>query len=448
MSSQPPQEPALTSPLEEKSPRKEYPSDASNSPESDVEQAKSAPPIPGSDAPDGGTMAWLVVLGAWCTSFCSFGWLNSIGIFQEYYQNQLLSNYSASTISWIPSLQIFFMFAMGPVVGMLYDKYGPRWLVFGGSLLHVFGIMMTSLGTQYYQILLAQGICSAIGVSAIFQPAIATIGGWFNKKRGAAFGILSTGSSLGGVIFPIMVTRLIHQVGFGWAMRICAFLILFLLVIANLTVRSYHKPQPHKITAAQLRKPFTETEFVLLAVGLFCFTYGLFVPINYITLLALNSGMDPSLAEYLIPILNAASLFGRMFAGIMGDRIGKYNIFVVVCYLSGIWILALLIPSISNASLIAFAVLYGFCSGAYVSLIGPLIMAISPMPEIGFRTGIIFFVNSIAGLTTNPINGAILDGSGGWLGIKIFAGVFCLVGTTFTLAARIQRTGWKLWVAF
>lgn len=38
--------------------------------------------------------------------------------------------------------------------------------------MHVFGIMMTSLGTEYYQILLAQGLCSAIGVSAIFQPCM------------------------------------------------------------------------------------------------------------------------------------------------------------------------------------------------------------------------------------------------------------------------------------
>jgi hypothetical protein len=33
--------------------------------------------LPGSDAPDGGVVAWLVILGAWCISFCSFGWLNS-----------------------------------------------------------------------------------------------------------------------------------------------------------------------------------------------------------------------------------------------------------------------------------------------------------------------------------------------------------------------------------
>lgn len=56
------------------------------------------------------------------------------------------------------------------MVGTLFDNYGPRWLVLIGSFLHVFGIMMTSIGTEYYQILLAQGICSAIGASMLFQP--------------------------------------------------------------------------------------------------------------------------------------------------------------------------------------------------------------------------------------------------------------------------------------
>jgi hypothetical protein len=63
-------------------------------------------------------------------------------------------------------------FSQGPFVGALYDNYGPRWLLIGGSFLHVFGIMMTSLGTDYYQILLAQGVCSGLGVSAIFQPCM------------------------------------------------------------------------------------------------------------------------------------------------------------------------------------------------------------------------------------------------------------------------------------
>jgi MFS family permease len=245
-----------------------------------------------------------------------------------------------------------------------------------------------------------------------------------------------------------MVTRLIRQYGFPWAMRICAFLILGLLIIANITVRARHPPNPQKITRAQLLKPLREPEFALLIAGFFCFTYGIYVPINYLPVQALQVGMDTNLVQYLIPILNAASLFGRIFSGIMGDKIGKYNIFIVVCYLTVLWILALWIPDSSNAGLIAFAALFGFCSGAYVSLIAPLVSQISPLPEIGFRTGIVFFISSIGGLTTNPINGAIIDLPNGLRGIKIFAGVFCFVGTTFILAARVHRMGWKVGVIF
>ena len=354
------------------------------------------------------------------------------------------------------------------MVGAVYDHYGPRWLLLVGSFFHVFGIMMTSLGTEYYQILLAQGLCSAIGVSAIFQPgaylkyifspchvggrltalALTCAAGWFNHKRGTAFGILFTGSSVGGIIFPILVSHLIHKVGFGWSMRICAFLILFLLIIANLTVHAYYPPHPHKVTRAELVKPLTEIQFVLIMAGFFLFSYGFFAPINYLPVQALSAGMDPNLAQYLLPILNAGSLFGRLLSGILGDKFGQYNIFIVVCYLSGIWILALWLPDASDAASIAFAVLFGFFSGAYVSLITPLIMQISPMAELGFRTGIVLFLTAIGGLTTNPINGAIVDGSGGWRGLKIFSGVFCLVGTTFILVARIRKTGLKLFIRF
>ncbi|KAF7557994.1 hypothetical protein G7Z17_g280 [Cylindrodendrum hubeiense] len=370
--------------------------------------------FPSHDAPDGGLAAWLVVLGAWCASFCSFGWLNSVGVFQEYYQNTLLSDYSPSTISWIPSLQIFFMMGMGPFVGTIYDHFGPRWLLLIGSLLHIFGIMMASLGTEYYQILLAQGLCSALGTSAIFQLSVSCVTGWFNHRRGAAFGILFTGSSIGGVIFPIMVSTLIREVGYGWTMRICAFLMLLLLVVTNMTVRAYHPPQPHKLTSAQLLKPFKEIDFLFITAGFFCFSYGFFAILNYLPVQAISVGMDPNLVQYLLPILNAASLFGRLFSGFLGDKIGRYNVVIVVCYLTGIWILALWLPDTSDPAIIAFAVLFGFFSGAYVALITPLIMQISPMAEIGFRSGIVLLATAIAGLTTNPINGAIMESAGGW----------------------------------
>ncbi|KAH7075320.1 major facilitator superfamily domain-containing protein [Paraphoma chrysanthemicola] len=407
--------------------------------------------LPSIEAPDGGLAAWLVVFGAWCTSFCSFGWNNSIGTFQEYYQTDLLRQYSPGTISWIPSLQIFFMFAMGPIVGRLYDRYGPRYLIIVGSFLHVFGLMMVSISTEYYQIMLSQGVCSAIGVSLIFQPALNAIAGWFDKKRGMAYGILSTGSSIGGIVFPIMSSRLIPSVGYGWTMRISGFLILFLLILASLTVKSRFPPNRQVIARKQLVAPFYEPEFLALNTGLCLFTFGMFIPINYFVVEATSSGMSPDLAHYLVAIFNAASLFGRLLTGFLADRIGKYNVFSLAAFATGTSTLALWLPSGKNtdAAHVAYSILYGFFSGAYVSLIAGLVAQISPMKEIGFRTGLVFFVNSIGALTTSPIAGAILDReNGGWTGVKVFSGVFCIAGTVFVFATRIYKVGWKFNVFF
>jgi hypothetical protein len=55
-----------------------------NNEKSDIEDGSTTQqpvkPVAGSGAPDGGLTAWLVVLGAWCTSFCSFGWINSMSL--------------------------------------------------------------------------------------------------------------------------------------------------------------------------------------------------------------------------------------------------------------------------------------------------------------------------------------------------------------------------------
>src|SRR5437762_8174565 len=55
--------------------------------------------------PDGGAKAWFTVAGASACLFVSFGWINCIGIFQDYYQTHQLKQYSPSNIAWIPSLQ-------------------------------------------------------------------------------------------------------------------------------------------------------------------------------------------------------------------------------------------------------------------------------------------------------------------------------------------------------
>ena len=77
-------------------------------PSQDVENAEMPPVNPWMDPksfPDGGGKAWLTVAGAAACLFVSFGWVNCVGVFQDYYQTHQLKQYSPSDISWIPSLQ-------------------------------------------------------------------------------------------------------------------------------------------------------------------------------------------------------------------------------------------------------------------------------------------------------------------------------------------------------
>ncbi|KKK22057.1 hypothetical protein AOCH_005620 [Aspergillus ochraceoroseus] len=258
--------------------------------------------------PDGGLRAWWTVAGGFCGLFVSFGWINCIGVFIDYYKTHQLRDFPTSTITWITSLEIFMMFFGGPVVGALFDNFGPRWILIIGSFFHVFGLMMTSISSEYYQFLLAQGICSPIGTSAIFHACLNSVSTWFRRRRALALGITTCGSSFGGIIFPIMVTRLIPILGFGWAMRICAFTSLFLLIITNLTTQSRLEHRRKPFHPGDFLRPLREIPFLLTTAGSFAVYWGLFLPFAFIPTQAERYGMSSYLASYLIPILNAARL--------------------------------------------------------------------------------------------------------------------------------------------
>lgn len=174
-----------------------------------------------------------------------------------------------------------------------------------GATLHPFGLMMTSLSNEYYSIFLSQSICSPIGAGFLLYPALSAVNTWFFKKRAFALGITISGASLGGVIFPIMVEQLVLKVGFGWAMRICAFLILFLSVFAFLTVRSRIPPTPAPFRFMDFVDPLFELPYLCTGISSFLFYFGLFVPFTYIVLSGTANGISQNLAGYLVPILNA-----------------------------------------------------------------------------------------------------------------------------------------------
>lgn len=141
----------------------------------------------------------------------------------------------------------------------------------------------------------------------IFYPAMSSTGTWFFKRRALAFGIMASGSSLGGVILPIMVDHVIAQSGFPWAMRGVAFLLLGLMVYANLTVRSRLSPSPKPWSLIEFVRPLQELPYSLVVLASFFSFFGMFLPFNFVILSAQHDGMSTNLAFYLIPILNAGT---------------------------------------------------------------------------------------------------------------------------------------------
>lgn len=165
---------------------------------------------------------------------------------------------------------------------------------------------------------------------------------------------------------------------------------------------------------------------------------------------SLSLSLSLPLSHILTIIANSiTSLIGRAGSGFLADKFGLFNIFSLACYGAGICIMTVWIPGGGHdAATITFCLLFGLFSGAYVAILPALVARISPLEEVGYRNGISQLFGSVGGLVTSPIAGAIFEGAGGAIGLKTFAGVFMLVGTTGVVAARISWTGFKLGVVF
>ena len=171
----------------------------------------------------------------------------------------------------------------------------------------------------------------------------------------------------------------------------------------------------------------------------------MFPVFSFITTVARVRGMSLSLSQYLVSILNAGSFFGRTLPGILGDKIGKFNVMTAFCSMTCIVILAIWIPATSNVGQLVFAPLFGFTSGAAISLTPALIAQISPINEIGVRIGLTFAAGSIGALTGSPIGGALIgEDNGKFLYMMLFSGCTCIVGTLAFFVVRVKLAGFTL----
>lgn len=394
---------------------------------------------PNDEYPEGGK-AWLVVLGAWCAMIPSMGPLNTLGILQAWTSEHQLAGWPPSTIGWIFSAYAFFLYICGAQVGPIFDAYDVRWLVIPGCIGSVTALICFSFATEFYQLLLSFGVLGGISASLLFTPAISAVGHWFHKRRAFATGIACTAGGTGGIVFPLIILYLAPRIGFGWSIRIIAFICAGCSVVAVCLLRK-RLPHNKKAGAAMDFKALKDTSYALTTAAIFLVEFAVFIPYTYLSSSALSFGMEPQRAYLLMALLNVGAIPGRALPGYVADRFGTFNVMCVTSFTCSSFIFALWLTARNEMAITAFAVIYGFWSGAAISLTPVCVSQVCNIEDYGKRSGTTFAITSFAALIGIPIAGAILQKGGGYTGLKLLAGASYMAATLAFLLTRIVAGG-------
>ncbi|WOO83105.1 Aspyridones efflux protein apdF [Vanrija pseudolonga] len=394
-------------------------------------------PDPGPN-PDGGFDAWMVVFSAALVTTCLFGFVTSFGQLQLYYLTHQLAGYSKSTVAWISTIQGSLVFTPSIISGRVFDAHGARKLVMAGSVLSIGALVGVAFSHKYYQFLLAHALFG-IASSILWAPATAVSGHWFTKHRSTAIGIIVCGTGLGSVIYPILLVHLFEKFSFRNSILIIAALNTGLLAPSWVFLKARHPPRA-PAPWRKLKEPWKEFKYAFLALGSSMFMMNWMSPMFNAPVVAAANHIPHNIAEYAIAILSSGSFIGRPFAGLMADKLGVWNVFGTISFITSICLFAFWVAPMNTPATIVGWFSYGWLSGAWVTLVAAVVASISPAHEIGMRVGMVW---SCCGptLLVGPVICGVLVQAGN--NTFKYAGIFCgctfLIGSIMEVAPRMYE---------
>lgn len=250
-------------------------------------------------------------------------------------------------------------------------------------------------------------------------------------------------------MFPLIIVFMAPRVGFPWAVRTVGFICAAASVGACLLLKK-RLPPNKKAGAAIDLKALADPRFGATALAVFLIEFAVFIPYTYICSYAIHEGLDLQTSLLLNALVNAGAIPGRALPGYLADRFGPMNVMCVTAMVCATFIYALwLTAGGGEGATIAFAILFGFWSGAGISLTPVCIGQACRTEDYGKRNGTAFFLASFGTLVGVPLAGAIVQWCGGdYYGLIVFAGGLYVLSLCAFFVARGLCAGWSLKILF
>jgi MFS family permease len=254
----------------------------------------------------------------------------------------------------------------GIIMGRVAERFGIRWTVIVGALMIAAGLALSTLGPPW-PLYVGHGLfIGVIGIGGINAPSYVYVSRWFDRRRGSALALISSGSFLAGAFWPSIFERAIAYFGWRHTMLFYAAVELVLIVPVAAIVLNAPPEAPHHVThtdAAQARKSVMgwppNLVYALQMCAIFTCCVPMSMPQAHLVAFCSDLGISPVHGAAMLSVLLGSAFLSRQFWGALSDRIGGLYTMLVgsACQTIGI---ALFLLTQDEIGLFTISALFGF----------------------------------------------------------------------------------------
>ncbi|KAI9494789.1 major facilitator superfamily domain-containing protein [Zychaea mexicana] len=365
------------------------------------------------------------------------------GVMQDYYEQNVFKDTVSNAplqLSFVGTFCLIFSNCMGPVAQILNSIWGTRVVLLLGTLFVAVGVIIAGFSTQIWHLYLTQGVCFGIGVSFMYVTIMAVAPQYFDRKRGFALGLIASGSGIGGLIMPFIMTPINRSLGGGWTYRVVGFVCLACDLLACILVKDrIPRPRMRKRLRDIIKfDVFKNGSFRIWCLGATMQMVGYFIPFFFVPSHATYLGLSDSEGSSLVAVSCAMNFVGRIVCGFLADKLGNVNTNIIYLVIAGLSNFLIWTFAYTYGTLMAFMAVFGFTCGSYFTLVSPITAAILGMEKFPTGLSMVLLSNCVAVFGPN-ISSAIESAvnSEPFFSYKMFAGV------AYILAASVM-----LWLKF